>query len=474
MRTSTLIAALSTTITIAVHHTVSAFVGIRTERSLRTTTFVGYRSTEISDAAAAATTTSEAAPFAVDSFYDHSRDFQPKKVTTEDPSNVEFVSPETATRQVFEVPHAQQQEQATAEGFAASSHYPFAAMMQGSAAYIADHAGKIAVFHLPGEILEGPSSKALLQDIALCWMLGLKIVIVAGCRYREGGQCTDDSCTLNYAHECHNALKVTDREILRRVEEEAGYLRCEIERQLNRCLRVHGTVHSNDGSAPLEGNVVSGNFYTAQQIGQVRGKDYQYTGFATETHTRNILQVLNNNDVVVLSTVGLSPMGELVNVNGYHLAATVAASLGATKLIYMANQGSVLQRKGEDTPIQELPLSFAQAITEHHQVSCHNPGFATFKKAKETLDPAAVELLLHLGWSAWAVDKGVTRAHIVNQADGALLEELFTPKNGANTCIYHDDEQANDCKEDDDEFSVDWDAFFESAAEQGQSVAHFD
>ena len=110
---------------------------------------------------------------------------------------------------------------------------------------------------------------------------------------------------------------------------------------------------------------------------------------------------------------------------------------------------------------------------EYHQVTCHNPGFATFQKAKETLKPEAVELLLHLGWSAWAVDRGVTRAHIVNQADGALLEELFTPKNGANTCLYHDDERAND-QVDDDDLAHDWDAFFESAEKQGQSVAHFD
>ena len=342
MKSSAIPAFLMLAVALAVD-SASAFVASSATSFRRTLTFVGYRSTATSDA------TSEAAPFGVDSFYDHFTDVKlnAKNIATDDPTQVEFVSLEEAKKEITEPNEAQQQ--AIAAGFAASSHYPFAAMMQGSAAYIADHAGKIAVFHLPGEILEGPSSNAVLaRHCALlvarhenCHCYGLSLPRVRSVQ-------DDDSCTMEYAHECHNVLKVTDRETLRNVEEEAGYLRTEIERKLNRCLRIHGaSVHSNDGSAPPEGNVVSGNFYTGQQIGHVRGEDYQYTGFAKETHTRNIMQVLNNNDVVVLTTVGLSPMGELVNVNGYHLAATVAASLGASKLIYMANQGCVLQRKGD-------------------------------------------------------------------------------------------------------------------------------
>jgi len=171
-----------------------------------------------------------------------------------------------------------------------------------------------------------------------------------------------------------------------------------------------------------------------------------------------------------LTTVGLSKMGELVNVNGYHLAASVAASLNAYKLVFMANEDSVLKKKGEATSIQELPLSFAKAITDYHRVQVHNTGFATFEKARQRLEPQAVELLLHMGWASWALENGVKRAHIVNPGDGAVLEELFTSKNGANTCLYHDDEKK---ETEDDIAQEDWDAFFRSAAEQGQNVANF-
>lgn len=276
---------------------------------------------------------------------------------------------------------------------------------------------------------------------------------------------------------------------MRSVEEEAGYLRTEIERKLNRCLRAHGgTAHSSDGdptAAPPNGNVVSGNFYTAQRFGEIRGEDFQYTGFAAETHTENIHQVLNSNDVVLLSTVGLSPMGELVNVNGYHLAATVAASLKASKLIYHSNnscllkllskdEGSDDQKQQQPPIIQELPMSLAQAITNYHNVKCHNTGFATFQKAQRNLPPAAVELLLHLGWASWAVDRGVGRSHIVNPGDGALLEELFTSKNGANTCLFHDNELEDDASPSEGDIDLeDFDDFFNSALENGQRVAFF-
>jgi amino-acid N-acetyltransferase len=348
-----------------------------------------------------------------------------------------------------------------------NSPYPLAAMMQTSARYIAAHAGQVVVFHLSGDLMEQESTDKIIADMALAWLLGMKLVLVVGCRYDMG---TCDLEKMDSTHECHNLLKVTDADTLRRVEEEAGYLRTEVERKLNGCLRLHGGGTSMPGCPAPEGNVVSGNFYTANQFGVVQGRDFEYTGCVGEVHKKNIDKVLTNNDVVLLTTVGHSALGELVNVNGYHLAASVAASLGAYKLVYMANEGSVLRKKGEDQPLQEIPLSFAKALTDYHNVHVHKTGFATFEQARLALDPCATELLLHLGWASYALQKGVKRAHIVNPGDGALLEELFTSKNGANTCLYHDEEKP---KSKNDVATEDWNAFFASAAEQGQDVALF-
>ena len=60
-------------------------------------------------------------------------------------------------------------------------------------------------------------------------------------------------------------VMATDFETLRILEEEAGFVRFEVERLLNRCLRNKGA----------DCNVVSGAFVSAKQYGIVDGKDYK-------------------------------------------------------------------------------------------------------------------------------------------------------------------------------------------------------
>ena len=324
--------------------------------------------------------------------------------------------------------------------------YPFVNMLRGSARYIADHRGETCVFYVPGDMLKHKGFDKLMDDLALAWLLGLKIVIVVGCHYDV------ECCALGFksGHECRNTLRVTDDKLLRNIEEDAGYVRFEVERQLNRCLNRHGGMSQNDKNSPLpQGNVVGGNFYTAKPFGVVRGTDYQNTGYPSHVHDEKINEVLARDDIVLLTTVGSSRLGSCVNVNGNHLAASVASALGAHKLVYFSTTGSVLRKKGEDKTLQDVPVSVAKSILDHHKVQVHKAGFASFKEASKRLEPSAVELLLHMGWASWALDQGVKRAHIVNPGDGAVLEELFTAKHGANTCLYHDNES--------DEFSDDMD-----------------
>lgn len=369
-----------------------------------------------------------------------------KDVSRKQPAvNGEHADAAAATRihpsQVGFAPSSRYHQQVISDPHLLQGYYPYATMMQGSAPYIANHAGQIAVFHLPGELLDNKkATDQLLNDIGLVWLLGMKIVLVVSSRYSEYCDVSDS------AHECHNSLMPTDEDTLRRVEEEAGYLRTEVERKLNKYLRFHGD---------HEGNVVSGNFYTAKAFGQIRGQDFGATGYAKSVNVAKIHKVLDNNDVCLLTTVGSSKLGDAVHTNGYHLAAQVASEIKALKLIYMSNEGTLLQRD-DGAPIQELDMDLASSIAEYHQVQVHDTGFATFEPALESLDGGAVELLLHLAWSSYALERGVERAHIVNPGDGALLEELFTSKNGANTCVMKE-------RIEQDEEDPDWDSFFANA-----------
>jgi acetylglutamate kinase len=368
-----------------------------------------------------------------------------------DMSNIEFVSParvEAATEK---------------EGAPVIGPFPFAMMLQGSAHFIAEHSGKTAVFHIPGDLIDKPGFGSLIDDIALSWLLGLKIVIVMGCRSGFDGCAMD----FEHAHECHNSIRVTDSKMLRQVEEEAGFVRFEVERRLNRSLRK-GIMKSMDD---VNGNVVGGNFYTTRPYGNIGGRDCKHTGYTSGVHVENIKKALyQNNDIVLLTTIASSNNGELINVNGNHLAASVATELHAHKLIFMSNEGRVVRKKGESEPLQDIPLSFTKSLTDHYNVKVNKAGFAAFEHARQTLEPGAVELLLHLGWASWAVERGVTRAHVVNPGDGALLEELFTRKHGSNTCLFHDNELTDDSNEDFVLSETELSSFFSQAEEQG---AHF-
>ena len=154
--------------------------------------------------------------FSIDSFdsqefygdFDESNNHHDTLVVHADPSKIGFVFPEAPKRSdpSMETQTADALSLLTASP-GPSSYYPFAAMMQGSARYIADHAGKVVVFHIPGELLEDTkASDALLQDIALCWLLDMKIVIVAGCRLAQTNECAPEQCHMEYAHEVSSAL----------------------------------------------------------------------------------------------------------------------------------------------------------------------------------------------------------------------------------------------------------------------------
>ena len=327
----------------------------------------------------------------------------------------------------------QQNGDATADE-ASDSVYPFSAMLRGSAGYIADHRDNVAVFNIPGELLERPEFSNLMGDIALSWMLGLKIVIVVTGRFHV------DCCNLGYQHphECYNSLRDVDEELLKKMEEESGYIRFEVERVLNRHLRTHAGMSPTNPDAPqLNGNVVGGNFYMSRTFGRVGEKEYKHTGYPCSVFADRISQVLGNNDVVLLTTVSMNRLGDVVQVNGEHLAAEVASAMNARKLVYLSTKDYVLRKQGASKTMQEIPLGFAKSLLHHHNIQMHDAGIASFDHVKDTLEPGAVELLLHLGWATRALERGnVNRAHIVNPGDGSLLEELFTSKNGINTCLY--------------------------------------
>lgn len=344
----------------------------------------------------------------------------------------------------------------------------FVNMFRGSANYIANHRNTIVVYHIPGGLLDLPQDptgsifRDLMNDVALTWLLGMKLILVAGCRHQIDKRLPGRL----FQHPRGSlGLTVTDEAMLRIVKEEAGYVRFEIERQLARSLRLHSSGastnhHAAAASTALEkatGNVVSGNFYSAQPFGILDGVDYQYTGYVRKPETEKILQVLANRDICLLTTLGVSPSGEVFNVNSECLAATVAGTMGASKIIFFTEQEMQLRHRVHQTHIQNLRVTDAKHLLDYYHVKMHKRGFVTVGSPANSTDlktdeftsirdaaldeviqqTSKLELLYKIGWSVQALQAGVKRAHIISPQHGALLQELFT-RDGSGTLISGD------------------------------------
>ncbi|GAX12000.1 hypothetical protein FisN_8Lh094 [Fistulifera solaris] len=266
-------------------------------------------------------------------------------------------------------------------------------MFRGSANYIANHRNTLAVYHIPGGLLdlEDPAIfRNLMNDIALTWLLGMKVVLVVGCRHQIEKR-------LNEKHRLAG-VRVTDKDTLRVVKEEAGYVRFEVERELARALRLQ--------SSGMDGNVVSGNFYSAQPLGILDGIDYEYTGFVRKVEVDKIKRLHDNRDICLLTTLGVSPSGEVFNVCSESLAATVAGAMKASKVIFFTEKETELRSTVHGKKIQSLRFSDAKALLDYSGLAINKKGFSTISDRMAGRDPSTVDMLHKIGWSVEAVENG--------------------------------------------------------------------
>jgi len=300
--------------------------------------------------------------------------------------------------------------------------FPFVKHFRGSAHYIANHRDSIAVYHLPvcfvmSSTASSSATSSLVEfmdDVALTWVLGMKIVLVVGSDSIKG----NPSGT-------HHPISTED---LHSLESIAGRARFEIERHLGRALRLH---REKEG-----GNIISGNFYSAQPFGVRNGVDYNHFGLVRKVFNREITGHLSRNDVVVLTSVGSSPSsGDVYSVNGWSLSSAVAGSLKASKIVYVSPHGQVILRhKVTSKIIQSLRLNDARALAASHGCLVSPTTGLLTNGIPLAGDAGITEALLQISYATHALSSDVKRAHIISPKDGSILQELYT-RDGAGTMI---------------------------------------
>lgn len=274
-----------------------------------------------------------------------------------------------------------------------------------SAPYINAHRGKTFVLMFDGGAIEDPNFPNIIHDIALLNSLGVKLVIIHGARNQIDERCQ----RYGISSKIENNIRVTDKETLQCVKDAVGSLRADIE-----ALLTMGVANSPMHGADIR--ICSGNFIIAKPLGVLDGVDYEHTGLVRKIDTEGINQQLNDNGIVLLSTLGYSPTGEVFNLSLDDVAIHAAKHLNADKLITFSEKQGLVDFKGNF--LKECDLSSAiEILPKDNDINGRQITNAIIKSC----------------------ENGIKRCHVLSyKEDGALLQELFS-RDGTGTLIYQDD-----------------------------------
>lgn len=266
-----------------------------------------------------------------------------------------------------------------------------------AAPYLHYLSGKTVVLALSSHILDNP---LLMRDIALLHHIGLKVVLVHGVRHYIEEKEHDKTY--------HHDKRVTNRADLETVKQLCGQIRCNIEAALS--MGFSGL------PAPTQTlSVASGNFVFAKPLGVIDGIDMQFTGSVRKIDTESIKRCLNHHQLVLISPMGYSFSGETYNLRLPEVAAEIAITLGAEKLVFLSRANGLVDENKKQ--LKDLSVEEAESLFSHH---CQHEDI-------NAILPFALQ----------AASCGVKRVQLINGTiDGALFSELFT-RQGIGTSLAH-------------------------------------
>jgi len=266
--------------------------------------------------------------------------------------------------------------------------------------YIKMYRGKTVVIKFGGNAMERDDIRErFASDIVLMRYVGINTVIVHG----GGPQITGYMERLSKEVSFVEGHRVTDDETM---EIAKMVLVGKVNKDIVSLINRHGTL-----SIGLSGE--DGNLIMARKKPGAGGVDLGWVGEVVSINTGIIGELMENELIPVIASVGSDADGNSYNINADVVASEVAAALEADKIIYMTNVKGILSPEGG--LVSGIDLHGCRGMIDRGEISTG--------MLPKTLS------CIH------ALERGVSRAYIIDgTVEHALLLEVFTDE-GVGTMI---------------------------------------
>ncbi len=200
--------------------------------------------------------------------------------------------------------------------------------------YLQEYNDKVVVVKYGGNAMTNEALKqAVMQDIVLLSLVGIKVVLVHG----GGPEINAMLKKINKPSEFVNGLRYTDEETIDIVQ---MVLAGKVNKDLVQLLQQAGGKAM--GLCGLDGKLIQ-----AEQL----NPDLGFVGEITDVNPEVINTALSNGYIPVISTVAAGKNGEVFNINADTAAARIAAEMKASNLILLTDIKGLLEDKDDENTI---------------------------------------------------------------------------------------------------------------------------
>lgn len=217
--------------------------------------------------------------------------------------------------------------------------------------YLQKYNNKVVVVKYGGNAMTNDRLKqAVMQDIVLLSLVGIKVVLVHG----GGPEINDMLKKVGKESKFVNGLRYTDEETIDIVQ---MVLAGKVNKDLVSMLESHGGKAM--GLCGLDGKMIEAEMLNPE-LGLV--------GEITDVNPEIIQDALNNGYIPVVSTIGRGKDGAVYNINADTAAARIAAEMKAPSLILLTDIKGLLEDKDDENTIirtvgvSEVPYLKKQGI----------------------------------------------------------------------------------------------------------------